>query len=474
MGLRLTTIIVLSFIVFLAQAQDTSRIHISPKFLDNVSSKASRLEQKVDDKTDKVLSNMMKQEQKLKRKLAKVDSLKAQQIFGNIEEKYKSLRERLTGKLSGKKYIPSLDTITTSLKFLQENPQFVSQIKGGEQKVKDALGEVKGLEDKFQQAEEIKKFLKERQQFLKDQLENLGLVKQLKKLNKQVYYYAEQVNEYKGILKDHKKAEKKAIELLSKSKLFKDFMRKNSMLASLFRLPGDPSDPLTQASLAGLQTRAQVNNLIQQQITSGGPNAQAQFSQNLQAAQSQLNQLKNKVTRQGKGSSNDIMPEGFKPNNQKSKNFWKRIELGTNTQSQSATNFFPVTTDLGLSLGYKLNDKSIIGVGASYKLGLGRGWNHIKFTNEGAGLRSFVDWKLKKSFWITGGYEMNYKTAFEDFYQLRNYTAWQRSGLVGLSKVVSVKSKFFKKTKLQVLWDFLSYEQVPKTQPIIFRVGYNF
>lgn len=466
---------VLSFFVCIlhTHAQDSSSIQLPSRYLDNVSSKAKQLEQKLDQKTDKTLDRMMKLELKMKSKLAKVDSLKAKEVFGNIEEKYNSLKQRLTSKLSGKKYIPSLDTLSTSLKFLQQNPQLVSQIKDGEQKVKDALGKVHGLEDKFQQAEEIKKFLKEQKQFLKDQLEKFGLVKQLKKLNKQVYYYAEQVNEYKAILQDHKKAERKAIELLSKTKLFKDFMRKNSMLASLFRLPGDPNDPLTQASLAGLQTRAQVNNLIQQQIASGGPNAQAQFSQNMQAAQSQLNQLKNKISQQGKGSSDDIMPEGFKPNNQKSKSFWKRIELGTNTQSQSATDFFPVTTDLGLSVGYKLNDKSIIGVGASYKLGLGRGWNHIKFTNEGAGLRSFVDWKLKKSFWISGGYEMNYKTAFEDFYQLRNYSAWQRSGLLGLSKVVSVRSKFFKKTKVQLLWDFLSYEQIPRTQPIVFRIGYN-
>jgi hypothetical protein len=471
---RTTITVFLFFIAVHLQAQDSSKVQLPSRYLDNISSRANQLEQKLDQKTDKVLSHMMKQEEKMKGKLMKIDSLKAKEVFGNIEEKYKNLKQRLANKLPGKKYIPSLDTLSTSLKFLQQNPQLVSQIKGGEQKLKDAIGKVNGLEDKFQKAEEIKNFLKERKQFLKDQLSKFGFVKQLKKLNKQVYYYSEQVNEYKAMLKDHKKAERKAIELLSKTKLFKDFMRKNSMLASLFRLPGDPNDPLTQANLAGLQTRTQVNNLIQQQIASGGPNAQAQFSQNVQAAQSQLNQLKNRFSQSTSGNSDDIIPEGFKPNNQKTKGFWKRLEVGTNTQTQKATSFFPVTSDLGLSLGYKLNDKSIIGIGASYKIGLGRGWKHIKFSSEGAGLRSFIDWKLKKNFWVTGGYEMNYKTAFSDFMQLRNYSSWQQSGLLGLSKVISVKSKFFKKTKLQLLWDFLSYQQVPRTQPIVFRVGYNF
>ncbi|MEI9942908.1 MAG: hypothetical protein WDN26_01685 [Chitinophagaceae bacterium] len=94
---------------------------------------------------------------------------------------------------------------------------------------------MKGLQNSFQKAEDIKKFLKERRQYLKEQLQQLGFAKELKKLNKQVYYYSEQLNEYKTLLKDHKKAERKAIELLSKTKIFKDFMRKNSQLASLFR-----------------------------------------------------------------------------------------------------------------------------------------------------------------------------------------------------------------------------------------------
>ena len=52
--------------------------------------------------------------------------------------------------------------------------------------------------------------------------------------------------------------------------------------------------------------------------------------------------------------------------------------------------------------------------------------------------------------------------------------AWQQSGLLGLSKVLDVKNKYFKKTKLQLLWDFLSYQQAPRTQPVVFRIGYAF
>ncbi len=221
----------------------------------------------------------------------------------------------------------------------------------------------------------------------------------------------------------------------------------------------------------------QVNNLIQQQVAAGGPNAQAQFQQNLKDAQGQLNELKNKILSSPLargGSSDDIMPEGFKPNNQKTKSFWNRLEYGTNIQSQKPNGYFPVTSDIGLSLGYKLNDKSVVGVGASYKLGWGQNIRHINITHQGAGLRSFVDWKIKGSFWVNGGYEMNYQSEFNRIELLKDMNGWQQSGLVGLSKVVSLKTKFFKKTKLQLLWDFLSYQQVPRTQPIVFRLGYSF
>jgi hypothetical protein len=139
-------------------------------------------------------------------------------------------------------------------------------------------------------------------------------------------------------------------------------------------MPGDPNDPAYIPSLAGLQTRAQVNTLIQNQVAAGGPGAQQQFSQNLQSAQSQLQQLKDKINKWGGESSDDIMPEGFKPNNQKTKSFFQRLEFGTDFQAQRAQYMFPITTDIGLSVGYKLNDKSIIGVGASYKNWL---WNWV-------------------------------------------------------------------------------------------------
>lgn len=478
MNIRLCAILLpLLFAASNVVAQDSSGItnsRLVNSYADNISAKSEKIDQQLDNYTQKALIRVEKQEARIKKKLQKIDSIKATQVFANTGQQYKRLHERLNrpGKLQ--QYIPSLDTIGTSLKFLQENQNLVNAAKEGQQKLVKVLEKVKGMAGQFQKAEEVKRFLKERKEYLKEQLQGLGLGKELKKLNKQAYYYTEQLNEYKELLKDHKKAERKMIALLSNTKLFKDFMRKNSVLASLFRLPDDPNDPTNVSNLAGLQTRAQVNNLIQQQVSAGGPNAQQQLQQNLQSAQSQLSSLKNKFSQLGKSDSEDIMPEGFKPNNQKTKSFWQRLDLGTNIQSQKAHGYFPATSDIGLSAGYKLNEKSTVGIGGSYRLGLGRNIRNINLSHQGIGIRSFVDWKIKGSFWISGGYEMNYRSQFESVDELRNLNAWQESGLIGLSKVVSIKTKFFKKTKLQLLWDMLSYQHVPRTQPVVFRIGYSF
>lgn len=434
-----------------------------------VNKKMSSLENKIADKSEKVLQKLRRQEEKIwTKKLKGEDSLLANEKLKEIKEKYGRINEQLQNNSinsTAKQYIPHLDSLTLSLKLLETNE--------AGSRIKDAIANAENLQNKFTQAENIKAFIAERKRQLRAELEKLGQLKQFRQFQKTAYYYGAQIKEYKEILNHPKKVEKKALELLSKTKLFKDFFRKNSQLASLFRLPGDPSDPLGGANLAGLQTRVQVNSLIQQQIAVGGSGAAQQVRQNLQSAQSQLAQLKDKVLKAGGNNSNDDLPD-FKPNSQKTKGFLKRLEYGTNIQTQKATNYFPITSDIGFSVGYKLNDKSVIGIGASYKMGFGSGWRNLTITHQGLGIRSYIDVKLKGSLWLSGGYEQNYRSAFNSIDQLQNLNAWQRSGLIGLSKSLPLKTKFFKKTKLQLLWDFLSYEQTPQAQPIIFRIGYSF
>jgi hypothetical protein len=457
-----------------AQTTDTVLHQLPANYLTQVSGKFDDVSEKLDKKSEKALVALQKQENKIRRKLSRLDSSKAKQVFGDAGSKYTELKQKLENPSSFTQYIPYLDTLKTSFKFLENSKALLGKAKDIDKSFSGASDKLKGVESSLTKAEDIKAFIKQRRGYLKEQLQNLPFTKELKKLNKQAYYYSAQLNEYKAALKDQKKLERKALELLAKSRQFQNFMRKNSQLASLFRLP-DVDNPASAASLAGLQTRASVNSMIQDRIGTGA-DAQAMFRQNVQGAQSQLASLKEQVSKYSSGNigntSSDIEQPDFKPNNEKTKSFLERLEYGGNVQSQRARQLFPVTSDIALSLGYKLNDKSLIGVGASYKLGLGKGWNDIKLSNEGIGIRSFIDWKLKGSIYLSGGYEQNYRTAFYSLAQLNGLSGWQSSGLIGLSKKYSISKKL--KGNVQLLWDFLSYQQRPQTQAVLFRVGYSF
>ena len=114
------------------------------------------------------------------------------------------------------------------------------------------------MKDRFQAAKEIQQHLQNRRKQLHGQLAKLNMLKELKRYNKDLYYYQSQIEEYRNLIKQPGKLERKAIDNLSKTKPWQAFMAKNSVLASIF---GGPSAaPSTAGSVpVGLQTNAQVN-----------------------------------------------------------------------------------------------------------------------------------------------------------------------------------------------------------------------
>lgn len=445
---------------------------IPSKYFKILNEKADKIERKIEHKSDRLLHKLEKEEGKLKRRMQKIDSVASINIFKGAEEKFSSLKTRLASKQIQSAYVPHLDSLLGSVKFLKQGGALIGQVKELQGKAGTSLGKLNSLQEEFNKAEEINRFIKERSQYLSEQIQKFGLIKDFKKYNASVYYYSEQIREYKEVLSDETKIEKKVLELLSRTTAFKNFMSKNCLLASLFRIPnGQESPPTSVNSIVGIPMRSSVMESIQNSI--GEQQGEQLIQQNIQQAQPNFNSLKDRLNQMASGLSKNAEMPDFKPNNQKTKSFLKRLEYSFNIQTQKKTYFFPVTTDIGMSIGYKINDKSVSGFGLSYKMGLGESWSNIKMSHQGIGIRSFIDIKLKGNFWLSGGYEINYRKEFEKFSQLRTLNAWQHSGLLGISKIMTIKSLGFKKSKIQLLWDLMSYWQVPKTQPILFRIGYT-
>ncbi len=438
-----------------------------------VDKKISGINDQLSKKSLKYLAKFQRQERKLREKLVK---LNPESVVENANEKYNELSQKIksktggAGKIISGEYIANLDSLGTSLSFLR-------QFNDISDKVKEPLKSFDLLQSKLQQSEKIKEFISERKNQIKEILSKYtklpaGLRKEYDKLSKTAYYYQAQVKEYKEMLKDPKKIEWKALSLLNKLPAFQKFMKENGQLASLFRIPDNSAEPIP-----GLQTRASVQDLLQQhfgEILSPSPNAggagRGNMQQQMQQVQTQLNIIKDKINQLGGGNSDMAMPE-FIPDNQKTKSFLERLEYSLNIQSQRGTINLPAISDIAVALGYKLSDKKTIGIGASYKLGWGHGFNDIHFTSEGVSLRSYADLKFKGSIWITGGFENNYYQQFSNFRGLKNSDIWQRSALAGLTKKYKVGKK---ESKIQLLYDFLANKQLPHGQVLKFRVGYNF
>jgi hypothetical protein len=479
--IRLAAFLLLLFTSLCGKAQTDTLLQaprqLPSNYLDQVSNKISSADKKISRQTVKALRKFEKLEARLRKKIPAKDAATAKDAFDYSAQKIQELTTEFNNmpykaitKLTGE-YNAYIDTLKTSFKFLQQKGEkIINQSKKVTDKLSNASSKLNVLEGKMLKAEEIKKYLKERKQQLRQQFEQLGIAKELKKMDKLTFYYNEYLKEYKGILKDRKRLEKKAMALLYSTPLFKNFAEKNSLLASLFRLPGTaaPVPNLGNTALAGIQTRASVQQIMQGNIAAGGPNAVTQVRQQIEAGQAALGKLKDKIASYG---SADAEIPSFKPNTEKTKGLLKRLEYGANIQFGRASNFLPNGSDVALFLGYKLHTNGAAGVSVAYKLGLGTGWNNIQLTSEGIGIRSYIDWRLKGKVYISGGYEQNYNNRFKNIEQLKTYSTWQSSGLIGLSKKLQIKGN--KSVKTCVLFDILYNRHVPVTQPFIFRTAFN-
>ena len=505
-----------------AQSVDsaTNKVLNSPrKFLDRITAKTASLQGQLSRQTSKYLQKMMQQEQRMQKQLGTVDSAGAQKLFAGSQGRYTALLRRLqqdTGRsgaaVSGP-YQAYTDSLHGTLAFLKQNPQLLSAKAGAgvspeaQQQLQKASSQLQALQSKMQDAGLIQQYMQQRQSQIQNYLSQYsrlpsGITNSFNSYKTQAYYYQSQVKAYKEMLNDPDKMFQTALTLLNKLPAFSNFMKSNSLLSSAFTIPGGSGSGIPgsgTSNVTGMPSRNQVLQNMQSKMgpvssgnaespggsdgstnaamggagaSMGALNAGAMVQGQLGAVQGQLDQFRQKLQSGGNGGGTDI--PGFHPNGQKTKTFLHRLEYGVNLQTTHNNYYYPITSDLGFSLGYKLNDQNHIGIGASYKIGWGNDISHIQVTSQGLGLRSFLDIHIKKSWFATGGYEYNYQQPQYTLHLLRDLSNWQKSGLIGLIKVIPMKTKVFKSARLQLLWDFLSYQQVPQTQPFLFRIGYTF
>lgn len=474
-----------------AQTADSTAgklLNYPTRFLGKLQSKLSGLNSQLASQSQHYLEKMARREAKLQQKVMASDSIGGKQLFAGSAQQYAALIQKLktdTGsadqQLSGQ-YQPYTDSLRGELAFLKKNPQLLSTTAPAA--LQGPMSQLQAIQARLQVTTEANVFIQERRQQITQYLSQHSSLQGLESkytsgINQDAYYYSQQINQYRAMLNDPGKLGQKALSMVSGLPAYQNFMKANGQLAGMFKLPNAGGSGSTAQPLPGLQTHSQIASQVKSQVSSGAAGSSGssdgmgQIQSKVQAAQSQLDSYKSKLSQLGAGGAL-ADASGFRPNDQKTKTFWHRLEYGVNFQTTTSSYYYPTTTNFGASLGYRLGHNNVVGIGASYAMGWGSSIQHVSITGQGVGLRSFLQIGIKNGFSATGGFEYNYTTQFTNLQQLRRIENWTRSGLIGLSKTVSTKSRVFKKTQVQLLWDFLSYQQVPKTEPLLFRIGYNF
>jgi hypothetical protein len=487
-GLYLLAWLCLAVTIAHAQSADSlpgKAVNFPTRLFSKISSQSASLNQQLTSQTQQYLARMVRREQEIQQKMSSIDSNGAKVLFANSQQQYAALQARIRTDTGARKatfsgqYLPNADTLQGAMAFLQQHPQLLGagtvMSGAGQAKLQAATSQFQALQSKMQDADIAKAYVAQRQQqigqYLSQHTNLQGLLgKQYGAMNQAVYYYGQQVQQFKAMLNNPGAMAQKALALLGQMPAFQTFMKSHSQLGSLFHVPGSYA---TAQGVSGLQSKEQVAQIVKGQVSAAGSGGASTLQSNLQSAESQLDNYKEKLSKLGVGNGDAQMP-AFKPNSQKTKSFLGRLQYGFNFQTTHNSYYFPTLVTFGASLGYKLTGSNVVGVGVSYEMGAGNGIRDVSITSQGLGLRSFINIKIKGSFSLSGGYEYNYTTPFASYQQLKEIQYWTKSGLIGITKSISTKSKVFKQTTLSLLWDFLSYSQAPPTPPLIFRVGYTF
>lgn len=432
--------------------------------LEKLSRQASTTYHQINERTTRTIRQITKQEQRLLTIFKKTDSALIGKLSSPKYDKYTQTRSYV-GKFSGP-YLGKIDSLHTALRFLD------SQFKWNSTEVTKALNQLQTIQEAFSNAEQLRKYAYSRNAIFNEQLKHLKQSRYLRKYNKRIARYTDNLRELRRLANDPSKIEEGLISLVVEKYAFKKFFTSHSQLARLFSLPGGFAE--SEATVPpGIQTRESLEQFIRQRFGTN-MNVQQIIRENAPAAQAQLLKSKAKIAKPAGSLGNTKEPISHPDNTGAAigdRSFLKHFQYGGNIQTQKASYYFPVTADIALSAGYKLGKSAVLGVAVSYKVGLGTGWKNIVISHEGIGLRSFADIRILKNIFISGGYEQNYKSGFSSIQQLHDESRWISSGLVGLKKSYSVSRKL--NGNFQVLWDFLSYNKPVNVPPVLFRIGYE-
>lgn len=434
------------------------------KYLNVVNRKLDIFQSRVLSLNRKSYTRLARWEAKLRRQIEKINPALASKLFNDNRFNFSKLESiQRSGEQAllnyRARYDQYRDKVSINVKYLSQKNQEVSNELY--KRTKELDDEVRKLDSLMSVTEGLEEKIKQRRTELLSSLQQaLTSNRYSRKISREAYYYSEKLRNYKEIFSDPHDVEIKLLSVIQQIPGFSQFAANNSFISGMF--PGLTTSS-TSTIIEGLQTKQQIDGLLANASKIGGSQVSQAISQHVGEAKAKLSGIKDRISQQGSASVE--LPD-FKPNSQKSRTLAQRIEYGFNIQFSKANRLVPHGANIGLEAGYKLNNRSIIGVGIATRVGISTN-PKVSFNNNGISLRSFLDWRLKRQFFITGGLERHFFRYSESG---SNFREADMSHLVGISKKISFSGKLVKGLKVQLLYDLTHQGNVLQSQPIIFRI----
>jgi len=293
-----------------------------------------------------------------------------------------------------------------------------------------------------------------------------GKVRGFASLEKKVFYAKEKMSMLKSISEEPTKAEEQAFEYLQGIEGFDGAMGSVSKDGNIKSLSDASSDADLQKM--GFRTQQQVEASLKSKFGNGTSGVAQKMGNQVKEFQNKGGDIKNSKKEvkdavcSAKKAQNDLRnidKPSFRINPMRGKLFLQRIEKQYNWQTNRASVDKPATLEMSAMVGFKHSPKLTYGIGVAGVVGLGQGWDKIKLTLEGLGIRTFLTWELLYGFGAYGGYERTFKTdVFSKTNQLEglnssthNAPTYSESALLGLTKKYSISEKY--NGAIQLLYD---------------------
>lgn len=326
----------------------------------------------------KYLESLAKEENKLKRKLDKINPDKSKALFSkssNTFQKLKSENEKLeNSKLASSK-----------VKYLEGNPDSNKLNKT------DTISLVNLLEENLKDQATVSKYINERRKILNENLKNDKCSAKLKSINKTSFYYKQQLTEYKNGYNKKDKIEKELERfVLKKSKINQINSRENDQNTNLNNWPNENLN---------LNKLKETQELLKRNIAKIDSLKKENVKNKILDSKEKIKQIKLLNNTGFTISSTEDIPD-FKPNIYKTKRFIDRISFAYDLDISNNIYYSKPIVKLALKLVYTISENDDISVGVVPNLTIGEK-NKPFFDYHGFDVRASANKRIYKIIYST-------------------------------------------------------------------------